>query len=615
MWLTKGTMKNYRRQVANARTHVKVTRADPNDGKEYRSIQRLLPEHDLKLLELVRDEYGLNEREGWLGFQVEFPKRYSAMAYMTNSAPACSLTTCGYLNNMKDRSIKIPFFVLDKAKNNWLKHDFCNTLMAPIRFPQEIKSLEGTKSLHRGEETKSMNAIDNVEVFNGVIFAMFFKIMSEPNNEKNCLDCVMIVRSLRIYLNNYAEIEDREYPNLVDDIERNLENQDTSFQNALALDHCKKGLDPRKWFAALFHLPLSTRRSKIPALWHIVLGLLTKPEGITVSGMRPHILRMVFERAAKHLPSRKITDTREYINAYTPHMSATMKLWVFITDAMQLFQNDAFMYKPEICAKQLSFLAQNATDLVNLQDMVNHLSPSTLMTAEDMANLLLKCGEVAKKEVVDSRELNGGESKSNLFLQKKEQLRQLKEGWQEDGTRAAALFMRFNPSLEVAGIIKTHIMTKQDFATFICTANYLSYSHNKAAYDALWSKLSNLHCVSIRRRNNLWNFYNSSNKNIYLSYSRYINNLAHDEVKEDDEKEDIYQEPEQLFENVRIALLHKVMDEFEPPIPNTCPICFEEFVDAVTCCEAKHCVCKDCRQQLPGTLCPLCRRPLTPFPP
>lgn len=184
--------------------------------------------------------------------------------------------------------------------------------------------------------------------------------------------------------------------------------RDTSRESAIELRKLKSVTHVSNYFWSLYQLNEAHQRNHQMGLWDIIFGLLTQPQlnnGVTVTGMRDHFLRMIWERSGKYIDTINLTicmDMEDIVKKLHIKIGNgivfQLQFWGFIMDVIEI-NNDTlnvFTNKIELLKKKY----KNNGRMKNSTLLSLAIAPDSrhYLTDKGIAETILQASQAHKKD-------------------------------------------------------------------------------------------------------------------------------------------------------------------------------------------------------------------------
>ena len=499
---------NHRLRAFRSMKIAQYKHSNPADGADKRHATKL-SDVNRRALDWGISTLGLDERKMQYCLEGE-PKTLGAKAaFFGDSALQLSVSHLWKLSDVVPTMFCVPVILLDYGPSEFLGADYTSWLCSGVRFPKVEGSLVTT-----GDRTKPMNHVRVVETMLGMLYGA---ISSKGDDWSHV---VLLARTIRIYCKSWTtKKRTTNSVQMAADLFVALRDRDLSTSHAAKYNELLDKMHPAEYYNALYNCMDGVDRSKVPALWQVVLGLVTCPPDVNLFGFREIILQMVLQRASKYVPSVSRRDctsveeiSRRVSDTTARSLVPTLRHWALVADVLQVVCSNGFLSDPAGAEKRIRMYAQYHKNV--MVDENNNIGAAFRSAAEDLSpafarvadpQVLEMLAEVSSNKPLVPQQLYGGETTELQDLVTRTKSRYDK--YALDGAKFAMAMIHDggdNTPIPLLGESE-HVYTKYTMQVCLQALFAISQVGNRDVYDQLDNKLDFVRQATI---NSIWRYCN-----------------------------------------------------------------------------------------------------------
>jgi hypothetical protein len=648
------TQINARLRALRLRPTVKYHPANPRDGLASR--QARLPslsaaDHDN--IKWARERFKFDVIDGIHVAKLEANVDAARASFFSAAAVPMRMSKsplCILNNGVLNSHFTMPVYVVQDPR--WYHGNFNSSVMSTTRYPA-FDSASKTLSIDAHRRSAGCSAVEIMEVY----VAVLWQTLEDTLQDRSSADtAVLVTRSAQICLQEYSNTHRLESlvskATSASHLRNLLEKRDSSCENACDLTKYISTLHPSDYYEAMLQNFDFFDSSSMPAIFHLFLGLITKPDKVSIYGLREIVLEACIERCAKHIGAVRLTGASRrdidscyntIVNRAAEVLVPVLRKWSFVLDCLTLFCSNSFLQTPaQQIAKQIAAYADYAQTHVkdgNLRVAMEAVYPGIARISNaDVVEMLMRAAECSRKTRFNTTELFQGVPGGRVTRFDK-QLEKANE-YDEIVRHAAVQFVMDmktqNETARVPLCGRPHFFSgKHAIDTATLTLNHFAKRGNKQMFDLTRAKTP-YPCREGRRFRAIWDYYNDGKRKDSTQMNSLIRRLGDLPIDDDEDDHSHHrsatpkspktsislEDDEKKDEDVSRDWL-KLMDPFIEnkeqrdqareilfALEHECCVCLNEQCKLVSCCilSSKHMVCVTCLPTiLAGRVCPLCR--------
>ena len=419
-------MINCRRRAANTRPTASYSNASPTDNQdERRALEKKLSSDEKTLLIMAStdqyDDWRATEVYGNMTFSITTNDNRGAQ-----ETDICPLYRVECRRRLEDCQtvLQIPLFIIDVGfmDPRWPLRNFSSWCAGTARY-----ATCNTISRRYVPSTanKEMNPVNMAELYGTTLYGTLIHLLNNDVNDDAYLNAVLLARTWLIWNSRFHQTKlllMTEKKHFQSKISRALRLRDNNLSEATEYVNLQKNVHPGDWYYCLMSLakaePFITQRQYINGLHNIAMGPFFQygfKAGMRVTDFRPILLRIIFERAARHVPQislRECYDLDEVINIILTKagnvFEGVLRNWAFIMDVIQIVFADGLIENPIPRIARLSALRNEYKNMNGIVPLCMALSPTSYVTPMVVAELIYRSvSEVGRSDQLDCSLLLG----------------------------------------------------------------------------------------------------------------------------------------------------------------------------------------------------------------
>lgn len=641
------TQINARLQALRIRPTVKYHPANPREGLALRQArQPFLSAADQANIKWANDVFKCDLLGGIHVAKLEPNVEATRASFFSAAAVPMRLSNAPFeiLNSgVLNLHFTMPVYVVQDPR--WYHGNFNPSIMSTTRYPA-FDSASTTLSVNSRRRESGCSAVEIMEVY----VAVLWQTLADTLQDRSSADrAVLVTRSAQIYLQEYANITRVDSKTAkaacISRLRGLLEKRDVSCADAGELTKFIATLHPADYYEAMLNNFEFFDASKMPAIFHLFLGMITRPDNVSIYGLREIVLQACIERCARHISSVRLTGASQrdidacyntVVGRAAEVLVPVLRKWCFVLDCLTLFCSPTFLHTPaQQVAKQVAAYADYAETYVrdgNLRAAMEAVYPGIAKISNtDVVEMLMRAAECSRKTRFNANELFHGNT-TNTESTRFDQRRRKALEYDENIRRAAAHFVAdLKTCADTAkvplGGLPHFFSGSHAFDTTLLALDHFAEKGNREMFDAARAKTP-FFCQEGKRFRAIWNFYNDGKKKDTSQMNYLVKRLRPLQIdnkddpvsptairndREAEEKKENEEQPQEWMRMLESAINTGAgikARELLVGRDNECCVCLDDLMKLVSCCivSDKHKVCDKCLPTiLAGRVCPLCR--------